>query len=94
MTLLLYDIIIYIGHSESNASYCITLTHELRGMAGGMAVKAEPSHQDSITFCCCAVMAAERQCDKMASDMEGHMKQRCVNEFLPAEKIAPTNTHS
>jgi len=30
---------------------------------------------------------------KMASDMEVHMKQRCVIEFLHAEKIAPNDIH-
>ena len=38
-------------------------------------------------------MAAEGQSDKMASDMEVRMKQRCVIEFLHAEKIAPNDTH-
>jgi len=36
-------------------------------------------------------MAAEGQSDKMVSDMEVCMKQRCVIEFLHAEKIAPTD---
>jgi len=31
-------------------------------------------------------MAAEGQIDKMASDMEVQMEQRCVIEFLYAEK--------
>jgi len=38
-------------------------------------------------------MTAEGQSDKMASDMEGRMKQRCVIEFLHAEKIAPNDIH-
>ena len=38
-------------------------------------------------------MAAEGQSDKMMSDMEVQMKQRCVTEFLHAEKIAPTDIH-
>jgi len=33
-------------------------------------------------------MAAEEQ-----SDMKVHMKQRCVTEFLRAEKMAPTDIH-
>jgi len=37
--------------------------------------------------------AAEGQSDKMASDMEVRMKQRCVIEFLHAEKIAPNDIH-
>ena len=31
--------------------------------------------------------------DKMASDMEVRMKQRCIIEFLHAEKIAPYDIH-
>jgi len=38
-------------------------------------------------------MIAEGQSDKMASDMEVHMKQRCVIEFLHAEKIAPNDIY-
>ena len=33
------------------------------------------------------------QSDKMASDMEVRMKQRCIIEFLHAEKIAPNDIH-
>jgi len=35
----------------------------------------------------------ERQSDKMISDLEEHMKQRCVFEFLLEEKVAPIDTH-
>jgi transposase len=38
-------------------------------------------------------MTAEGQSDKIASDMEVRMKQRCVIEFLHAEKIAPNDIH-
>jgi len=38
-------------------------------------------------------MITEGQYDKMASDMEVRMKQRCVIEFLSAEKIAPNDIH-
>jgi len=38
-------------------------------------------------------MTAEGQSDRMASDMEVRMKQRCVTEFLHAEKIAPNDNH-
>jgi len=38
-------------------------------------------------------MAAERWSDKMASDMEVCIKQRCGSEFFCAEKIAPTDIH-
>jgi len=36
-------------------------------------------------------MAAEGQSDKLASDMEVHMKQRCVIEFLHEKVIVPTD---
>jgi len=36
-------------------------------------------------------MAAEGQCDRMASDMEVLMKQRGVTEFFHAEKMALTD---
>ena len=35
--------------------------------------------------------AAEGQSDNMASDMEVHMKQRCVTEQLHAAETAPTD---
>ena len=59
---------------------------------GGMTVEAEP---DSIPLCFVAVwqMAAEGLSDKMASDMEVHMKKKCGTEFLHAEKISPIDTH-
>ena len=38
-------------------------------------------------------MTAEGQSDRMACDMEVCMKQRCVIEFLHAEKIAPSDIH-
>ena len=38
-------------------------------------------------------MTGEGQSDKMTSDMEVRMKQRCVIEFLHAEKIAPKDIH-
>ena len=38
-------------------------------------------------------MAAEGQSDKMASNMEVHMKCRCVTEYLHVEINAPTDIH-
>jgi len=38
-------------------------------------------------------MTAEGQSDKMVSDMEVRMKQRCVTEFLHSGKIAPNEIH-
>ena len=38
-------------------------------------------------------MAAEGQSDRMVSDMEVHMKQRCEIEFLHVENMAPIYIH-
>jgi hypothetical protein len=38
-------------------------------------------------------IAAEEQSGEMASDVEVHTKQKCVIEFLHAEKIAPIDIH-
>ena len=38
-------------------------------------------------------MIAEGHSDRMASDTEVHMKQRCVTAFLHAEKTAPIYVH-
>ena len=38
-------------------------------------------------------MAAEGQSDRMASDVEVHMKQSCGIECLRVEKMAPTDIH-
>ena len=38
-------------------------------------------------------MAAEGQSDKMAPDMEVHMKQRSGTEFLHMEKMALSDIH-
>ena len=38
-------------------------------------------------------MKAEGQFDKMVSDMEVRMKQRCVTEILHVERIAPNDIH-
>jgi len=38
-------------------------------------------------------MAAKGQSDKVASDMEVHMKQRYVTEFLHEEKVALNYIH-
>ena len=38
-------------------------------------------------------MEAEGQSDRMASDIEMHMKQKCVTEFLHVAKMAPIDIH-
>jgi len=39
------------------------------------------------------LMAAEGQSDRMVSDMEVHMKQKCAIEFLHVEEMVPTDIH-
>ena len=46
-----------------------------------------------LNFVAVRQMTAEGQSYKMASDMEVRMKQRCVIEYLHAEKIAPNDIH-
>ena len=46
-----------------------------------------------LNFVAVQQMTAEGQSNKMASDMEVRMKQRCVIEFLHAEKIAANDIH-
>jgi hypothetical protein len=60
---------------------------------GDMAVEVEPSRPYSVKFCYRVTDDSRGQSDKMASDMEVRMKQRCVTEFLHAENIAPNDIH-
>jgi hypothetical protein len=46
-----------------------------------------------LSFVAVQQMTAEEQSDKMASDMEVQMEQRCVIEFFYVEKIAPKDIH-
>jgi len=46
-----------------------------------------------LNFVAVRQMTAEEQSDKMVSDMDVRMKQRCVIELLHAEKIAPNDIH-
>ena len=60
---------------------------------GDMAIEVEPSHQYSLTYCCCVSDGSRGQSNKMVPDTEVWMKQRCVTEFLCAEKMASTDIH-
>ena len=72
--------------SKSNASYFMTLAHDVRERWWWCA--SIPLH-----FVAMWLMAAEGQSDTVTSDMEVHMKQRCVTEFLLVEKNG-THWHS
>jgi len=41
--------------SKSNASYLLNWLMTLEANVAGMAVEVEPSHQHSVTYCCCAI---------------------------------------
>ena len=60
---------------------------------GGMAEEVESFHQYPVMFCCSVTDGSRGQSDKMVSDMEVCMKQRCVIEFLHVEKMAPIDIH-
>ena len=59
----------------------------------GGTVEVQPFDQYSITFCCPVTEGKKRQLDRMVSDVEVYMKQRCVTEFLHEEKMARTDIH-
>ena len=56
---------------------------------GDMSGEVEPLHQYSLHFVAVQQMAAERQSDKVVSDLEGCMKQMHGIELLHTEKIHP-----
>jgi len=60
---------------------------------GSMAVEAEHSTNTLSLVVAMWQMAAEEQPNKMVSDMEVHMKQKCVLHFLHMEEMAPTDIH-
>ena len=69
---------------------CCPMMSEADG--GGIAV--EPSQKYSIIFCYCVSDGSrEGQSDRMESGIEVQMNQRCVTEFLHAEKMAPINIY-
>ena len=71
--------------------WCWPMTSEAD--VGGTAVLVEPSTNISLYFVAVWWMAAEGQSDRMASEMEVCVKQRCGTEFLCAEKMAPGDIH-
>jgi hypothetical protein len=57
------------------------LAHDVRGGRWWYGSRGWTSPSPIVCKFCCRVTAAEEQFYKMASDMEVHTKQRCVNEF-------------
>ena len=58
-----------------------------------MAVETELSSYIPLNSVVVRHMAREGQSDKLLSNMEVHMKQRCVTEFLQTEKIVSIDIH-
>jgi len=60
-----------------------------------LAVKAVKNLHTNIPlhFVAMQQMATEGLSDKLTTNMEVHMKQRCVTEFLHAERNAPMDIH-
>ena len=56
---------------------------KLEADVAGMAIQIEPFHQ----FVAMWQMPAEGHSDPLASDMEVHIRKRCVTEFLHVEKM-------
>ena len=83
------------GCSESNASHCMVLAHDVRGgrwwCAGDVGV--EPSHQCSMTCYCRVTDGSRGAVWHSGSDVEVHMKQRCVTELLHVDTMSPTDIH-
>jgi hypothetical protein len=79
----------YEGRSEINVPYFVKSEADV----DPIAVQVETSANILLSFVAVRRMAAEGQFDKMVSDMEVYMKQRCVTELLHAENIAPKDIH-
>ena len=70
---------------ESTATYFITLAPNARGRCWFYSSRSW-TFSPIFHYIFLWQMAAEGQSDKMVFDMEVHIKQRCVIEFLHAEK--------
>ena len=75
------------GLLQSNAPYFIMSPTKLEVAVGGMRLNIPTSIP--LHFVAVWQMAAERQSDKMVSDMEPRMKQRYATDFPPVEKWHP-----
>jgi len=83
----------YEGCSESNASCFMMLAHSIRGWCWWYGSRGWTFPQTPLYFVAVWQLAAEGQSNKMASDVETYMKQRCRTAFLHMEKIAYTDIH-
>jgi len=77
---------------NSNASYFITLTHNVRGR-GWWYGSGGWTFLSIFHFVAVQQMAAEGQTDNLEPNTEVHLKQRCITEFFPCRKNC-THWHS
>lgn len=71
----------------------LCLPTKLEANGGGMAVEVEPSCQCPLTFHGCVTDGSRGAVWEMMSDVQVHMKQRYVTEFVHELKIAPIDIH-
>ena len=83
----------YEGCSKSNASHFIMLVHDVRGKCWWYGSRLIFPSNIPLYFVAMWWMTGGGWSDRMASDMEMSLKQRCVTEFLYAEKITPIDIH-
>ena len=74
------------GLFESNASYFNILAHNIKGGCWWYDNRLNLPNSIPLHFVAMWQTAAEGQSDKMASNMEVQMKQRCETEFLHEDK--------
>ena len=83
----------YEGCSESNASYSIMVVLNLRGGCWWYYKKRMNLPANIHYVLLLSDRWQQRQSDIKASDVEMHMKQRCVTGSLHADKMAPVDIH-
>ena len=79
--------------SKSNASFLFCWPMRSKAMLVTWQERLKLPTSIPLYFIARWQMAAEEQSDKIVSDMEVHMKQRCVIEFLQMEKNSSTDIH-
>ena len=79
--------------SECNASYFILLAYKVRGDGGNIAVETEPSHQYSITLCCC-VTDGSRGGAWQNDVRHGSAYEAKVHNWIPSGRKNGTQWHS
>ena len=80
------DLQYYDGYSENNAPYFIMLAHDVRCQCWWYGSRGQIFPPILLHIVAMQQLAAEWQSDKIVYDIEVHIMQRCVTEFLHAGK--------